>query len=229
MNPTKLLMSLLGKNPTGGGLLGSLLKGSLGGGGGSASGSSGLVGSLVKSALGGGGRSSGGSLLGGLLGGGGGAGGLLSGLLGGGKKQSSGGGGLGGMFGLMSGGAEEPAPADTPSEDEQATLLIRAMCNAAKADGQIDASEQQAIVGRLGDEVDQAEADFLRQELSSPLDVDAFAATIPPAMAVDVYSMSLMAIKVDTPQEAQYLTELSRGLGIDDQTRNAIHQQLGLA
>lgn len=227
MDAIKLLSSLLGRNPTGGGLLGSLLKGAMGGGRQKQSGSSGLVGSLLKGALGGGGRSRGGSLLGSLMGGGG-AGGLLSGLLGGGSKQPSGG-GLSGMFGLMSGGGEEAATATAPPPEEQATILIRAMCNAAKADGQIDAAEQQAIVGRLGDEVDQAEADFLRQELAAPLDVNAFAQSVPAEMAVDVYSMSLMAIKVDTPQEADYLKQLAAGIGINDETRAAIHQQLGLA
>lgn len=225
MDAIKLLTSLLGRNATGGGLLGSLLKGAMGGGQQQRqSGSSGLVGSLLKGALGGGSR--GGSLLGSLMGGGA-AGGLLSGLMGGGSKQSSGG-GLSGMFGLMSGG-DEAATATAPTPEEQATLLIRAMCNAAKADGHVDEAEQQAIIGRLGDEVDQAEADFLRQELTAPLDVNAFAQTVPAEMAVDVYTMSLMAIKVDTPQEAQYLQQLAQAIGVDEGTRKSVHQQLGLA
>ena len=146
MDAIKLLTSLLGRNPTGGGLLGSLLKGSNGGG--QQRGGSGLVGSLLKGAFGGGGRSRGGSLLGSLMGGG--AGGLLSGLLGGGlgggSKQSPEG-GLSGMFGLVSGGSDESSTtAIAPSQEEQATLLIRAMCNAAKADGHIDAAEQQELI-----------------------------------------------------------------------------------
>lgn len=220
MDAVKLLGGLLSNNATGGNLLGSLL------GGGRSQGSSGggMISSLLKGAMGGGG---GGSLLGGLLGGGAGVG-LLSGLLGSGGGQSSGG-GLGGMLGgLMGGGKQAPEEAP-PSANDQATLLIRAMCNAAKSDGQIDQAEQQAIVGRLGEEVDQAEAEFLQRELSSPLDVQEFCQSVPANMAADVYTMSLMAIKVDTREEVAYLQQLSQGLGLDAQTTQEIHKQFGLA
>lgn len=223
MDAVKLLGSLLSKNATGGNLLGSLL-------GGQSQNNSSLVGSLLKSALGGGGGGQG-SLLGGLLGGAG--GGLLSGLMVG--KQApaaeSSGGGLAGMLGGLLGGGAQPqaAMAAPPSPEDQATLLIRAMCNAAKADGQIDQEEQQAIVGRLGDEVDQAEAEFLQRELSSPLDVQGFCQSVPEAMAADVYAMSLMTIKVDTREEVAYLKQLGQGLNLDSQTLQVIHQKFGLA
>ena len=226
MDPVKLLGGLLSNNATGGNLLGSLL----GGGRSQSSGGGSLVGSLLKGAMGGG--NSGGSLLGGLLGGGAAAGGagLLSGLLGGGsaKQAPESSGGVGGMLGGLLGGGQKPAT-PPPSAEDQATLLIRAMCNAAKSDGQIDASEQQAIVGRLGNEVDQAEAKFLQRELSSPLDVQGFCQSVPASMAADVYAMSLMAIKVDTREEVAYLQQLGQGLGLDAQTTQSIHKQFGLA
>jgi len=81
----------------------------------------------------------------------------------------------------------------------------------------------------LGDEVDQAEIDFLQSELAAPLDVDAFARSVPADLAANVYALSVMTVKVDTPQEAQYLKQLAQGLNLDNQTLGEIHQQLGLA
>lgn len=212
MDAVKLLGSLMGNNATGGNVLGSLL-GAAGGGGG---GGGGGLGALA-----------------GLLGGGGGAGGLgaLAGLLGGGgggqqsqqPQQSSGGGGLGGLLSSLAGGQ---APQAQPQEQDQATLLVRAMCNAAKADGQIDKSEVKNIVDRLG-EVDQAEAEFLQQELQAPLDVAGFVRSVPSDLAQQVYAFSLMGMRLDTQQEAQYLGAVAQGLRLDPNECNQIHAKLG--
>ena len=213
MDAVKLLGSLLGSNATGGNLLGSLMKGAVGGGGG------------------GGGL---GSLLGGMLGGGGGGsagGGATSGLLGSLMKTAAGAGGAGMLGSLLGGGGSAPEPAAAPPAQEvndQATVLIRAMCNAAKSDGQIDETEQQNIIGRLG-EIDQSEADFLRQEFSSPLDVQGFARSVPQELATQVYALSCATVKVDTREEVAYLQELGQALNLDGQTLEQVHKQLGLA
>ncbi len=169
MDAIKLLKSLMGNNAIGGNLLGSLLKKVTGAGAAAAAAaaapqpkaaSGGMLGSQVGGLLGG---KSNGGMLGSLIGGG-----LLGSLLGGGNKEA-------------------PAQAMTaPEATEQATLLIRAMCNAAKADGDIDQDEQQNIIGRLGDEVDQAEIDFVNAELNAPLDIAGFAASVPAALAATV-------------------------------------------
>lgn len=245
MDAVKLLGALLGNNATGGNLLGSVL----GGGGQQAAPQqqSGGAAGLLRGLLGGGApqqqQSSGGvgGLLSGLLGGGGGGGGgasnnILGGLL---KaavaKQMGGGGGGGGGLGLLGGllgGGDEPEPEVSAPQrqavNDQATILIRAMCNAAKADGQVDQQEQQNILERLGD-VDEQEANFVRQELSSPLDVAGFARSVPQEMGPQVYALSVMTVKVDTRQEVQYLTQLAQGLGLDQRTLDAIHQQVGVA
>ena len=200
-------------------------------------------------------RSSGGlgSLLGAVLGGqqsrssGGGLGDLLGGLLGGGSsgRASSGGGGLdlGSLLGAAlnqfaksqkSGQAkfqrnsfEEHAPGMSYQDaSNQATLMIRAMVNAAKADGRVDQDEQEKILGKLG-QVTQDEINFVRNELSQPLDVDGFIANVPRHMGNQIYIMSLMAIDLDTNPEAQYLHQLAQGLGISPQDANQIHSQLG--
>ena len=210
-----------------------------------------LLGSLT-----GGGQSGGGigDLLGSLTGGqqrqqetqSGGMGDLLGSILGGGSSQSGGMGGAGGLGGLLGGAltkfaqnqnAEAPNPGhddcehlqmgvDQAQAADQATLIIRAMINAAKSDGNIDEAEQEKVVSKLGD-VSQAEADFVRNEFRQPLDVNAFVRSIPRGMEQQFYAVSLMAIDLDHNKEAHYLDTLAKGLNIQPQLANQIHQQLG--
>jgi uncharacterized membrane protein YebE (DUF533 family) len=115
----------------------------------------------------------------------------------------------------------EPQQAHT-----QATLLIRAMINAAKSDGSFDQNEQQAIIGKLGN-VTQEEIDFIRNEFARPLDVRAFANDIPRGMEHQVYALSLSAINLDQQSEANYLGQLAQALRIAPEEANAIHKELG--
>ncbi len=177
---------------------------------------------------------------------GGGMGDLLGSLLGGGSQNSSGLGGAGGLGGLLgsaltkyaqSQNADAPNPTHDSSEHlpigvnqkeaaDQATIIIRAMINAAKSDGSIDRDEQEKIISKLGD-ITQSEADFVRAEFNAPLDVNDFIRSIPRGMEQQVYAVSLMAIDLDTNKEANYLAQLAQGLGIDHSLANNIHQQLG--
>ncbi len=175
-----------------------------------------------------------GSLLGGQGGQSGGGGGLLGNVVRGAlSQQGGGGGGAAGALGSLLGGGQEQQQQDPfggmPQQEvaDQATLLIRAMCNAAKSDGQVDPQEQEKILGRLGDNVGQQEIAFLKDELSQPLDLNGFLQQCPQQMAPQVYAMSVMAINVDTQEEAQYLSQLAQGLGLDGQVCNQIHEQLG--
>ncbi|PON13350.1 hypothetical protein C2W62_34825 [Candidatus Entotheonella serta] len=115
---------------------------------------------------------------------------------------------------------------DADEANSRAEILIRAMINAAKADGHVDDQEQQNIVERLGD-IDEEEAEFLRRELAAPLDTEGFIRSIPPGMGQEVYAMSLMGIQLDENAEAQYLFELAQGLGLDAEVCNNIHRELG--
>lgn len=116
---------------------------------------------------------------------------------------------------------------DATQAHQQALALVKAMINAAKADGQIDAEEQQKIVSRLGD-VGPQEAAFIQEEMSKPLNFDFFS-DITQDMAPQIYAVSLMAINLDTAAESHYMQQLAQGLGLDPQTVNGIHAQLGLA
>ena len=212
---------------SGSNVLGSILGAVLGGGGSAPAAGSGL-GAALGNVLGGGramaGQSGGGlaDLLGGLLGGGQGGSGGLGSLLGMAMSRAGGAGAAPGMQLRDFGEAEAP-----PEANDQALILVRAMLNAAKADGRVDEAERARILERLGD-IDPEEAAFLREELASPLDVDAFARSVPPAMAQQVYAVSLTAIDLDTNPEARYLDALARGLGVAPETCNRIHDELSV-
>ncbi len=211
-----------GGSTGGGGLLGGLL-----GGGGQQGQSGGGLGGLSDMLSGGG--------LGGLLGGasqsggqsGGGLGELLGSLAGGGSQQSDRSTGNTNDFASMFNDAiqgKEPEP--TPEQDQQAQVMLRAMVSAAKADGQIDADEQKKIVEHLGD-VSNEDAEMVRNELEAPLDLDGLIRSVPKGMEQQVYLMSLLAIDLDSKEEAVYLDKLATGLNISNQVSNQIHEKLG--
>ncbi|WP_457665412.1 tellurite resistance TerB family protein [Thiolapillus sp.] len=225
----KILGSLLNSGAlskgSGSNILGSVLGSVLGGGGSQRAGASGGIGDLLGGLLGGGGSSSsaGGmaDILGGLLGGGGSgrsAGGLGD-LLGAAMKQ----------FGAAPPGMElaDIEPKIEPEQaNEQATIMIRAMVNAAKADGRVDHEEQRHIIEGLGDDITPEEVAFVQDELAAPLDVDAFVRSVPKGMEAQVYLASLMAIDLDTNPEAQYLHHLAQGMGLNPKEVNGLHEQL---
>ncbi len=221
MNAIELLGSLLGNNPT------------------SSSVGNNIINELVKSLAGGAGESAGSPLGQGdpLAAGRPAAGGAnIAALLGNlavaalqqfaqGSAASSG--GQSPLAALASLGLGQPAVAQTPQADRQALALVRAMINSAKADGQIDPQEQQNILSRLTG-VGPQELEFIRQEMAKPLNMD-FLTDVNPAMATEVYTVSLMAINLDTKEELNYVHQLAQSLGLNAQTVNAIHTQLGLA
>jgi len=249
----KLLGSLLGSGAASQGTGASILQSVLGSAMGGQSQSSGGLGGVLGAVLGGSQpqqaqQSSGlGSVLGAVLGGSQpqqaqqpqAAAGLagLAGLLGGGGSS-----GLGGLLGAAMGQYGDaqagqatqatqcnhlPQGVSQSEASSQAEVLLKAMINAAKSDGRFDAKEEQAILGKLGN-VTQEEVDYIRTELAKPLDVQAFARTIPRGLEQQAYSMSLMAIDLDSQAEAQYLDQLAKAIGISQEMSNQIHQQMGV-
>jgi len=124
--------------------------------------------------------------------------------------------------------AEEAAPYDAADPDSRATVMIRAMITAAKADGEIDPQEKQRILGRL----EEAGADpdaraFVQAEIAKPVDLDALVGAVDsPQMAVEAYTASLFAIDVDTPAEADYMRQLAMRLRLDPVLVRSLHQSL---
>ena len=209
-----------------------------GGGGG------GALGGMLSQVLGGGGSSGGG---------GGALGNVLGSLLGGGGGQAAGGGLAGGLIGSLakaamsqmagggaSGGGQAAAPGfdlsryasgqvETQRDDnDRALVMIRAMLSAAKADGRVDAGEQERILGKLNDAgADQEMRQFIQDELQKPIDVDALADEADSAhMATEIYTASLFAIDVDTPGEQAYMNQLATKLGLPSTLVKQLHDSL---
>ncbi len=230
---------MMGRGGSGGGL-GGLLGNVLGGSAGSqqTGGSMSNMGSTGGSAGGLGGLAGGlGSLLGGQGGGAGasgGLGGLLESMAGGASGAATGGsaetapigGSLGDLLNNSLQGNKIPEPA--PAQEEQARILIQAMVNAAKCDGQIDQQEQQKIVEHLGEEVSDEERQFVISEMQSPLDTEGFIRSIPRGAETQVYMMSLLGINLDSREEAQYLDTLRKGINMSEDQCNAVHEKLGV-
>jgi uncharacterized membrane protein YebE (DUF533 family) len=101
---------------------------------------------------------------------------------------------------------------------ESATLYIRAMIAAAAADGRIDASEQQTILGGLQQAGMNADAQqFLAKEINNPATVEDLASAVSSQQdAVQVYTAARLAVDVDSDAEHEFLSELAQALGIDD-------------
>jgi hypothetical protein len=148
--------------------------------------------------------------------------------------------GLGGLMSAMGGAAAAGGQqmddmlggifANTPvsvAAESNAKLMIRAMIQAAKADGEIDADEQAKILEQLKD-ADASEVAFVKEQLSAPLDPMALASETGEAMKAQVYSMSLMAVKVDSAAEVAYLRQLAAGLGLSDAARDQVHAAMGV-
>ncbi len=209
--------------------LGGLLGGMLGGGGGAGGGAGGL-GSLLEGLAGGGAsarkstrRAQAPSGLEGMLGAGG-VGGLLGGLLGG----ASAGGGAGGLGSMLEAVLQGGSPAAEPSRDQElaAALMLRAMIQAVKADGDLDAEEKRKLMAAL-EGASEEEVAFVNAELSAPLDLDGLVALVPQGMEAQVYAISLSAIDLDNRAEAQYLHSLATALDLDQAEVNALHDKMG--
>ena len=111
-------------------------------------------------------------------------------------------------------------------------LVLKAMINAAKADGRVEQSEIQRILGRVQESGADAQAlEFLAVELKKPMETAVLveAARGKLELAAELYSASLLAIEVDTPEGKQYLQELAAALGLEPEVTQRIHQELGLA
>ena len=149
--------------------------------------------------------------------------------------------GLGGLMTALGGGmaagsaqagsmidAMTGTTAATDTMEENAKLMIRAMIQAAKSDGQIDSEEQERIMEHIGD-LGKTERAFIEAELAAPVDPAALAADASDQMKAQVYATSLMASRVDTVSEATYLQELADALGLSAEARARIHKSMGVA
>lgn len=108
-------------------------------------------------------------------------------------------------------------PSNASERNELSLILLRAMIAAAKADGHIDAKEQQAIFAKLDElNLDNDAKAFVIDELRKPLDIDAVVkGATSPERAVEIYAASVLAIDPDDPAEQAYLAMLASRLKLD--------------
>ena len=119
-----------------------------------------------------------------------------------------------------------PPPQDEAAHDALAQSLVRAMIAAAKADGRIDAEENQRIFARLeAMDLDPQSKAFVFDELSAPLNLDAVVAGADtPEHAAEIYAASLVAMDADTPAEKAYLQMLAARLGLEPALVEEMHR-----
>lgn len=123
----------------------------------------------------------------------------------------------------MAGG---PMVLPEPEEAVSAALLLRAVIQAVKCDGQMDEAEKQRLMAAMGD----ADAEAVRAvnaELARPVDVAGLAAQVPAGLEAQVYTASLMAVDLDHEAEAQYLHDLAQALELTPDEVNALHDRAG--
>ena len=175
--------------------------------------------------------------------------GALLGSLSGGKSNTSLGGlggGLMGLLGMMAfkalkNAGQNPQPmfgmsaaqgaASPQALENNAELIITAMIDAAKADGQVDANELNRITSKIkATGVGQEGMNYIISKLQAPMATDKIVAAVRgrPELAAQIYSASLMAIEVDTAAERNYLNSLAKAMGLPAEVARNIEQLVGM-
>ena len=180
----------------------------------------------------------------------GGIGALLGALMGGSRSttMNSLGGGMMGLLGMMaykalknsmggssssssSGASTQTYTPPTPKQQaSDAEIILLAMIDAAKADGQVDADEFNKIMNSIKSSgVGQDGVNYVLQKLQGPMETAKIVNAVKgrPDLAAQVYSASLMAIEVDTDAERNYLSKLASAMGLNSQVIQNIEQLTG--
>ncbi|SIO56605.1 Uncharacterized membrane protein YebE, DUF533 family [Rhodovulum sp. ES.010] len=111
--------------------------------------------------------------------------------------------------------------------ERNARLVIRAMIQAAKSDGEIDPGERARLMEVLGD-LSPQERDFVADEIARPVDIEALAAETGSYQRTMVYAASVVAIDVGNPAETAYLDRLATALHMGRAARQRIHKAMRL-
>lgn len=112
-----------------------------------------------------------------------------------------------------------------------AEIILTAMLDAAKADGQVDAEELGRITGKIKSAgIGQDGMNYLISKLQAPMETNKILAAVQgrPELAAQVYSASLMAIDVDTQAEKRYLAGLANAMDLPQSVVNNIEQIVGM-
>jgi len=126
---------------------------------------------------------------------------------------------------------EPQTEAERKELERHAELILKAMINAAKADGQIDKEELRRIVGKLQEVgVDAETQQYVMAEMKKPMETQQLVAAAQgrPELAAEMYGASLLAIEVDTPAEKKYMEQLAAGLRLSPEVAQRIQEMVGL-
>lgn len=121
----------------------------------------------------------------------------------------------------------QPTPQQQASDAE---IILLAMIDAAKSDGQVDADELNKIMKKLQDSgIGQEGVNYVINKLNSPMETTKILAAVRnrPDLAAQVYAASLMAIEVDTDAERNYLDKLAKGMGLTADVIGSIEEMTG--
>ncbi|WP_102223301.1 DUF533 domain-containing protein [Acidimangrovimonas sediminis] len=148
--------------------------------------------------------------------------------------------GMGGLFSALTAGSTAGAGAMAglfdslakgtpvaPVAEDHAKLMIKTMIQAAKCDGEIDADEQAKIMEHLKD-AGPEEVAFVKEQLAAPLDIQGLASEADATVKTQVYGAALMAIRVDSQAESDFLSNLANALGLDEAQVAQIHAAMGV-
>lgn len=110
-----------------------------------------------------------------------------------------------------------PSKSDTAGTNDLSALLVRAMIAAAKADGQIETRESQAILNQINElGLPAEEKAFLFEEYSRPLDISALVEEVDsPEHAAEVYAASALMLEPPSAPEKIYLETLANSLKLE--------------
>lgn len=122
-------------------------------------------------------------------------------------------------------GAFMPRERDAAGTNSLSILLARAMISAAKADGQIDTQESQAILNQInGLDLPAEDKAFLFEEYGRPLDIAALTGAVHSmAHAAEVYAASVLMVDPPSSPEKIYLDTLANALGLEAGMVQQIH------
>ena len=157
---------------------------------------------------------------------------LLGGLTGGGRTSQAptgrSAGGVGDLLDQVLNDRKPGGPITLPEpqreEELSAALMLRAVIQAVKCDGELDEDEKARLMKAMGD-ADAREVQAVQAELQRPVDVAGLARAVPAGLEPQVYVVSLMAINLDERAEADYLHQLAGALDLSPDQVNAIHDR----
>lgn len=146
---------------------------------------------------------------------------------------------LGGLFGSLAGALGHRSEPDAASReleeqlhlndverDDDAAPILRAMVQMARADGAIDADEQDTLFQIL-DDASPSEQAILKNALREPVDPKALAADTPDHARKEVYAAALLVGQPENRKEQEYLSTLATALDLSSDDLTGLHRAMG--